>query len=51
MRLRVIMPPDKKNKDKKSKSVSVNNMDTIPSLFDQTALGSINTFMEPMTPR
>ena len=53
MRLRVIMPlsKDKKNKKKKSKSTSVDNMETIPSLFDRLTLENINTYMEHLSPR
>ncbi|CAF0737011.1 unnamed protein product [Adineta ricciae] len=53
MRLRVIMPlsKDKKNKKKKSKSTSVDNMETIPSLFDRLTLENINAYMENLSPR
>ncbi len=53
MRLRVMMPLDKnkKRKKKKPKSTSVDDMETIPSLFDRSILENINNYMEQMTPR
>ena len=47
------MPSNKNKKDKikKPKSISVDNMDTIPSLFDRFTLENINTYMDDMTPR
>jgi hypothetical protein len=53
MRLRVMMPSNKnkKRKKKKPQSVSVDDMETIPSLFDRFTLENINNYMEQMTPR
>ncbi len=53
MRLRVMMSSNKnkKRKKKKSKSTSVDDMETIPSLFDRFTLENINNYMEQMTPR
>ncbi|CAF3432263.1 unnamed protein product [Rotaria sp. Silwood1] len=53
MRLRVVMPSNKnkKNKKKKPKSTSVDEMETVPSLFDRFTLENINNYMEPITPR
>ncbi|UJR27057.1 hypothetical protein I4U23_008361 [Adineta vaga] len=53
MRLRVIMPENKKKKRKKKqpKSTSVDDMETIPSLFDRLTLENINSYMEHLTPR
>ncbi|CAF1047668.1 unnamed protein product [Rotaria sp. Silwood1] len=53
MRLRVVMPSNKnkKNKKKKPKSTSVDEMETVPSLFDRLTLENINNYMEPITPR
>jgi myosin heavy subunit len=47
------MPLDKnkKRKKKKPKSTSVDDMETIPSLFDRSILENINNYMEQMTPR
>jgi hypothetical protein len=53
MRLRVMMPSNKnkKRKKKKPQSVSVDDMETIPSLFDRLTLENINNYMDQMTPR
>ncbi|CAF4132387.1 unnamed protein product [Rotaria socialis] len=53
MRLRVIMPSNKSKKDrnKKSKSINAEDMDTIPSLMNPFILENINSYMEPITPR
>lgn len=51
MRLRVIKPSNKKNKNKKSKSPTADEMETIPSLFDRFTIDNINTYIEPSTPR
>lgn len=52
MRLRVMMPINKSKKNKKkTKSTSVDEMHTIPSLFDQFTLENINSYMEPINPR
>ena len=53
MRLRVMMPSNKnkKRKKKKPKATSVDDMETIPSLFDRFTLDNINNYMEQMTPR
>ena len=53
MRLRVMMPADKnkKSKKKKAKAVSVDDMETIPCLFDQMTLENVNNYMDQMTPR
>ncbi|CAF2598547.1 unnamed protein product [Rotaria sp. Silwood2] len=53
MRLRVMRPSDKnkKSKKKKPKSTSVDEMETVPSLFDRFTLENINNYMEPITPR
>ena len=53
MRLRVIMPSNKskKDKNKKSKSINAEDMDTIPSLMNPFILENINSYMEPLTPR
>lgn len=52
MRLRVMMPSkNKKRKKKKDESVSVDDMETIPSLFDRFTLENINDYMEQMSPR
>ena len=41
----------KKRKKKKPQSVSVDDMETIPSLFDRLTLENINNYMDSMTPR
>ena len=53
MRLRVIMSTDKnkKRKKKKDKAVSVDDMETIPSLFDRLTLENIHSYMEPLSAR
>ena len=53
MRLRVMMPSNKNKKriKKKPQSVSVDDMETIPSLFDRFILENINDYMDQMTPR
>ncbi|CAF3732334.1 unnamed protein product [Rotaria sordida] len=53
MRLRFIESSNKnkKTKKKKPKSTSVDEMETIPSLFDRFTLENINNYMEPITPR
>jgi hypothetical protein len=53
MRLRVIMPSNKskKRKKKKPKATSVDDMETIPSLFDRFTLENINNYMEQLTPQ
>ncbi|CAF3590375.1 unnamed protein product [Adineta steineri] len=53
LRLRVMMPlnKNKKSKKKKPKSTSVDDMETIPSLFDRATLENINNYMEHLTPR
>lgn len=53
MRLRVIKlsQKDKKSKKKKGKAISVDDMDTVPSLFDRSTLENINSYMEPLSAR
>jgi hypothetical protein len=53
MRLRVMVPSNKNKKRKKKKptSTSVDDMETIPSLFDRFTLENINNYMEQMAPR
>jgi hypothetical protein len=53
MRLRVVMPSNKnkKRKKKKPKATSVDDMETIPSLFDRFTLENINNYMEHLSPR
>lgn len=53
MRLRVIKVSEKnkKQKKKKAKAISVDDMETIPSLFDRSTLDNIHNYMEPMSAR
>ena len=54
MRLRVIKvsEKDKKRKaKKKAKAISVDDMETIPSLFDRSTLENIHSYMEPLSAR
>ncbi len=53
MRLRVMVPSNKnkKRRKKKPQATSVDDMETIPSLFDRFTLDNINNYMDQMTPR
>ena len=53
MRLRVMMrdSKNKKRRKKKPKSTSVDDMETIPRLFDRSTLENIHNYMEQLSPR